>query len=324
MSRLPTVLLALSLLSGIGWFMVPFEAPAYAATIDAYLSEHIAGLLFEWFGDWNGDGFETDRPTFSYTTTLLGVASLALAAAIGYLTGSHLRRSEFRTREDDLKRQLFEAKGRLPQLETSVRNRELAVTRLKMEIDEWQARVEGLNRAVHDRDQTLRDRDRSISKLTSEVAVLKAVTIGGDAQQATFGAVIIPEAADGDPFDVETLRRRLTEVETDLDGHQKRLSSADRERQRQDRWLEVLNDQLARARAENQRLLAGSAELDEARRRIQALEAEIAKLRGELADRDRRLAQSRFECANARTTVAYLQAELARRGDEPGARVTTH
>jgi hypothetical protein len=50
----------------------------------------------------------------------------------------------------------------------------------------------------------------------------------------------------------------------------------------------------------------------------------VANLKAELADRDRRLAASRFECANARTTVAYLQAELARRGEDPRARATTH
>ena len=120
------------------------------------------------------------------------------------------------------------------------------------------------------------------------------------------------------------MKRRLAELEAELEVHQRRLQSADRERQRQDRWLEVLNDQLARARQENDRLQSGSGDLDVARSRIHALEAEVAKLRADLAERDRRLAASRFECATARTTVAYLQAELARRGDDPGARVTTH
>jgi chromosome segregation ATPase len=120
------------------------------------------------------------------------------------------------------------------------------------------------------------------------------------------------------------MKQRLAEVEAELADLQRRLESATRERHRQDRWLEVLNDQLARAREENDRLQSGSSDAEAARRRIAVLEAELAKLRADLADRDRRLAASRFECANARTTVAYLQAELARRGDDPRARFTTH
>jgi len=324
MTRLSTVLVALSLLTGVGWFIVPFETPAYAAVVDAYLSEHIAALLFEWFGDWSGDGFETDRLPFSYTTTLLGIVSIVLAAAIGFFTGSQLHRSEHRKRVEDLTRQLFDAKGRLPQLETSLRNRELAVTRLKMEIDEWQARVDGLNKAIQDRDQTLRDRDRSISKLSSDVAVLKAMTASGEDALAG-GAVLFGENGIGSRTDdVDALQRRLADLEAQLAEHQRRLDAAGRERQRQDRWLEVLNDQLARAREENDRLQSGSGDLESQRRRIGELDAEVAHLKAELADRDRRLAASRFECANARTTVAYLQAELARRGDDTRAGATTH
>jgi predicted nucleic acid-binding Zn-ribbon protein len=323
MSRLPAVLLALSLLTGIGWLMAPFEPPAYAATVDAYLSERIAAILFDWFGDWNGDGFATDAPTFSYTLTLLGVGSIVLSAAIGFATGSWLRRHEYRTREDELKRQLFEAKGRVPQLETSVRNRELAVTRLKMEVDEWQARVEGLNRAIQERDQNLRDRDRAISKLSSEVTVLRASAVGGESE-VDGGRVVFAQDAPADSESVAVLKERLEALEGELDGHQRRLASAERERERQDRWLDVMNDQLARARQENERLAAGGSDLDAAQRRIAELQEEVGRLRTELADRDRRLAASRFECANARTTVAYLQAELSRRGAEPDARATTH
>ena len=302
--------------------MAPFESPAYAATVDAWISEHIAGLLYKWFGAWRGDGFDTDRPSYSYTLALLGFASIAAAATIGFITGSTLRKSEFGTREDDLKRQLLETKGRIPQLETSVRNRELAVTRLKMEIDEWQARVEGMNRAIHDREQTLRDRDRSISKLTSEIAVLKAMTLGNDAQGDARG--FAGESAHDAVIEGAELKPRLTELETELESHQRRLSSAERERERQGRWLDVLNDQLSRARQENDRLLAGTGEIEQARKRIAELEAEVAGLRHELAERDRRLAASRFECANARTTVAYLQAELARRGDDPALKSLPH
>ena len=323
MSRLPTIFIALSLLSALGWLLAPFEVPTYAATVDAWLSEHIASLLFKWFGAWRGDGFETDRPSFSYTLALLGFASIAGAATIGYVTGSSLRRNEFRAREEELRRQLLETKGRVPQLETTVRNRELAVTRLKMEIDEWQARVEGMNRAIHDREQTLRDRDRNISKLTSEVAVLKAMALGNDGA-VDAARVLASDKVEGVEAEGAELKPRLSVLETELETHQRRLSAAERERERQGRWLEVLNDQLARARQENDRLLAGTSEIEQARRRITELEAEVAGLRQELAERDRRLAASRFECANARTTVAYLQAELARRGDDPARKSLPH
>ena len=44
--------------------------------------------------------------------------------------------------------------------------------------------------------------------------------------------------------------------------------------------------------------------------RIVELEAELKRLGDELADRERRFAASRFECATARTTITHLQTQL--------------
>jgi len=44
--------------------------------------------------------------------------------------------------------------------------------------------------------------------------------------------------------------------------------------------------------------------------RIVELETEVKRLGEEIADRERRLATSRFECATARTTIAHLQSQI--------------
>jgi chromosome segregation ATPase len=317
MSRMPTVILALMLLFAVGWVSVPAQPSAYSAVVDAWLSERIAGALFDWFGDWNGDGFETEQPSFSYTEVLLRVAGLLAAAAIGLFAGARLKRLAYRRHEDEFKRQIYEAKARLPQLETSLRNRELAVTRLKMEVDEWEQKLDVVNRQLGDRDQQIRDRDRSITRLTSEIAMLRTFARNADENGSADSRMVILEehsrALSDQAVDDEVMRTRLAELEGALADATQRLAAVERERDRQGKWLDVLNDQLAHARDANHKLSAGADHLDATRARIVELEREVARLKEELAERDRRLAASRFECANARTTLAHLKAELERR-----------
>ncbi len=317
MPRIPTVTFALSLLVGLGWFAVTFEPVIYAAAIDAWMSERIAGALFDWFGDWNGDGFETEQPAFAYTDTIVRLGSILLAAAIGLFTGAALKGAKHRREAEELKRQIYDAKARLPQLETSLRNRELAVTRLKVEVDEWEQKIDTLGRSVAERDQHIRDRDRSISRLTSEIAMLRSLARSAEeGDQRDERLVILEEhsrALSDQSVDDQVVRARIADLEDALAEARRRLESVERERDRQGKWLDVINDQLARARDANDKLAAGAGDLDSTRARISELEAEIARLKEAVADRDRRLAASRFECANARTTLAHLKAELERR-----------
>ena len=317
MARMPTIVFALLLLCVLGWYSIPSEPPLFAAAIDAFLSEWIAGTLFEWFGDWNGDGFETDRPAFAYTETLLRIGSLTAAAGIGYALASMLKAARARRDEEDFKRQIYEAKSRVPQLETSLRNRELAVTRLKMELDEWQQKLDGLARQLAERDQQLRDRDRSITRLGAEVAMLRSLARNNESAEGGDHRMVVLEehsrALAEQAVTDEVARSKIAELESALADAQRRVALMDRERDRQDRWLDILNDQLSRARETNEKLAASTGDIGVARSRISELEREVVRLKEELADRDRRLAASRFECANARTTVAHLRAEIERR-----------
>ncbi len=300
----------------LGWLSLTAEPGAYAAAMDAWLSERIAGALFDWFGDWNGDGFETDRPAFAYTETLIRLAAILAAAAIGVYAGAAWKGGLYRRHQDDFKRQIYEAKARLPQLETSLRNRELAVTRLKMEVIEWEQKVDALTKLHSERDQQIRDRDRSINRLTSEIAMLRSLARGKDSTEHDERLVILDEhsrALADQAVDDEIVRARIAELEENLAEARKRLAAVERERDRQGKWLDVLNDQLAHAREANGRLSEGAERLDATRLRIAELETEVARLKEALADRDRRLAASRFECANARTTLAHLKAEIERR-----------
>lgn len=317
MARMPTIVFALLLLCMLGWYSIPSEPPLFAAAIDAFVSEWIAGTLFEWFGDWNGDGFETDRPAFAYTETLMRIGGLLVAASIGYATASLLKTARYRREEEEFKRQIYEAKSRVPQLETSLRNRELAVTRLKMELDEWQQKLEGLSRQLAERDQQLRDRDRGITRLGAEVAMLRSVARSANEDHSAGHPLVLLEehsrAFAEQAVADQLTRTKIAELTAALDDAQRKIAQMERERDRQDRWLDILNDQLSRARETNERLASASGDIGAARVRIAELEREIVRLKEELADRDRRLATSRFECANARTTVAHLRAEIERR-----------
>src|SRR5207344_2279142 len=85
-------------------------------------------------------------------------------------------------------------------------------------------RIRTLEGDVAERDARITDRDARINELEARIA---------------------------------ELMRRILQLESTLDDTNKRSADYDRERQRQDKWLDVLNDQLARSRETNDRLTAG-------------------------------------------------------------------
>jgi len=327
MSRMPTLLLGTVLLSAVAWMAVSIgEIPRADVTNTA-----IAQLLGSASADVN------------YVAAMFKVVCLLLAAGVGVGIGWSLRTVAALGRENELQRRLNDTKGRIPRLESGMRNKEMHVARVEQQMQNLEGMLPPLQKTIEERDLALRDRDRMLSLLKGELAVLKGTPMVGDG--GASGMAMLDLDADGytlpqsdarnaaleerlGELEVKVREReariaelmhqqgnhetRIPELESALDGQRKRSEDYDRERQRQDKWLDVLNDQLARARETNDRLsveLQGRVALQH---RIVELEAQVKRLGDEIADRERRLAASRFECATARTTITHLQAQLGK------------
>ena len=342
MSRVPTILIGMLLLTGVAWMAVTVDQIPLALIINA----GFADLLGE------------KGSTTNYADTLFVVLCVLAAAAVGLGTGWSLRGVTARAYEADLQRHLNETKGKIPRLESGMRNKEMQAARAEQQAKEVENQLPPLRRTIEERDMTLRDRDRTISLLKSEVALLKGTPLASEEPSSAMATLDLAddtftstsrrvelrddsarEALEERVRELETKVRereariaelmyetgnhakQIPQLESALDGQRKKNEDHDRERQRQDKWLDVLNDQLARARETNDRLSGEVRDKASLQQRIVELEAEVKRLGDEIADRERRLATSRFECATARTTIAHLQAQIeGQRGTAAGSK----
>ena len=341
MSRVPTILIGTLLFAGVAWMAVTVDQVPLALLINA----GIADLLGK------------SGSTTNYADTIFIVLCLLLAVGIGIGVGRSLRGLTARAHEAELQRHLNETKGRIPKLESGMRNKDMHVARVEQQMKDIESQLPPLRKTIEERDIALRDRDRTVSLLKSEVALLKGIPLASEAASSAMATLDL----DDDTFTTssrrveprndavrEALEERVQELETKvrereariaelmyetgnhakqipqlesaLDGQRKKNEDYDRERQRQDKWLDVLNDQLARARETNDRLAGELRDKASLQQRIVELEAEVKRLGDEIADRERRLATSRFECATARTTIAHLQAQIEGQKGTAGAK----
>ena len=259
---------------------------------------------------------------------------LGIAAIIGFVTGWVMRGTGAHSDRTMLQRQLVDIKSRIPHLETTVRNREQQLARLKDEMDVTAAKLGPLSIALQERDRWVGDRDRTISLLRSELALLKQSALpdadddGDDAKDEALRelkdalvdrdrkiadftrrlseAVSRPIVTGISP----EIERRLKDANETVQVRERRIAELDRERERQDKWLAVLTEQLETSRDTNRRLNEEAREARVGRERIRDLEGQVAKLCSELSDRDRRLAASRFELSTARAMMADLETRL--------------
>lgn len=334
MSRTPTILFGSLLLSAVAWTAVSVDQIPLALVVNTSIAE----LLGQ------------QGSTANYAGGIFTVLCLVVAAAIGVGIGWSLRRVTAHAREADLQRRLNDTKGRIPRLESGMRNKEMQVARIEQQMKNIESLIPPLHKTIEERDIALRERDRTVSMLRGELAVLKGAPLASDAAPGAMATLDL----DDDMFTVsrsasaaispqaeamtQVLEERVRELETKVRereariaelmyeqgnhakkipqletalGHQrKRNEDFDRERQRQDKWLDVLNDQLARARETNDKLSGELKDQAALQRRITELEAEVKRLGEQIADRERRLAASRFECATARTKLTHLQSQL--------------
>ena len=342
MSRVPTLLLGTVLLSGVAWLAVTVDEIPLALIINA----GVADLLGE------------KGSTTNYADTLFILSCVLVAAGIGFGVGGSLRAVTARAHEAELQRHLNETKGKIPRLESGMRNKELHVARVEQQMKDIESQLPPLRKTIEERDMALRDRDRTVSLLKSEVALLKGTPLASEAASSAMATLDLDDetfttssqrieprndaardALEERVRELETKVRereariaelmyetgnhakQIPQLESALDGQRKKNEDYDRERQRQDKWLDVLNDQLARARETNDRLSGEVRDKAALQQRIVELEAEVKRLGEEIADRERRLATSRFECATARTTIAHLQSQIeAQKGATAGSK----
>jgi chromosome segregation ATPase len=344
MSRAPTILFGSLLLSGVAWTAVSVEEIPLALVINT----GIAGLLGQ------------SGSTTNYADGIFTVLCLLVAAAVGVGIGWSLRSVTAHAREADLQRRLNDTKGRIPRLESGMRNKEMQVARIEQQMKNVESLIAPLHKTIEERDIALRERDRTVSMLRGELAVLKGTPLAAEASPGAMATLdleddtftvsrssisispqteAMTQVLEGRVRELETKVRereariaelmyeqgnhakKIPQLETALGDQRKRNEDFDRERQRQDKWLDVLNDQLARARETNDKLSGELKDQATLQRRIAELEAEVKRLGEEIADRERRLAASRFECATARTTIAHLQSQLdAKKSASAGAK----
>jgi chromosome segregation ATPase len=324
-SRMPILIVGVLLLAVVAWSAVSVTEVPAALEINGAVARMLGHKVAQ----------------ANYADAIFTVLCLVLAAVVGGATGWSLRGTTARLREMDLTRRLNDTKSRLPRLESGMRNKEMHVARVEQQMKDIEGLLPPLHKTIEEKDVALRDRDRSISLLKSELALLKGMPLASDAPPAAAMATL---DLDDDPLaphpSNETARRleervaelqstvreresRIAELirqqssqsdrsvlQSELDGQRKRNEDFDRDRQRQEKWLDVLNDQLARSRETNDRLTAQLTDQTRLQQRIFELETEVRRLGDEIADRERRLAASRFECATARTTITHLQAQL--------------
>jgi len=324
-TRAPILVVGATLLAILAWTAVTVtEVPAALAingAIAEMLGRSVAGA--------------------NYADAIFTVLCLALAAMIGGGIGWSLRGSSSRAREADLTRRLNDTKSRLPRLESGMRNREMQVVRVEQQMKDLESLLPPLHKTIEEKDIALRDRDRSISLLKSELAMLKGLPLAADAPSSAMATLELDDDPLAAPLPNETIRKleervaelqstirereariaelihrqgnhadRIPALQSELEGQRKRNEDFDRDRQRQEKWLDVLNDQLARSRETNDRLTAQLTDQTRLQQRVFELEGEVRRLSDEIADRERRLAASRFECATARTTITHLRAQL--------------
>ncbi len=112
------------------------------------------------------------------TFSLLTVAFIATVAGLCFAFGWTARRITSTKAEVELKRTVYEAKGAIPQLESSVRNREQRINTLQAEAQTLRDRLTQVESASAAKDTEIVKRDREIRLARSELQIVKDGSVG--------------------------------------------------------------------------------------------------------------------------------------------------
>lgn len=205
------------------------------------------------------------------------IAMCAAIAFICFFAGWFINGSGSQRRENDLKRDIIEAKRSIPQLESSVRNRETHIAQLQGEVRELSERTGELHRNLEATGMDLRRATREARNVTSELEIVKGTRVD-------TGNVIMDGFDDDEPDTTEDgkLAAQLKKTQTLYEKLKQGLL-------RRDERIEELEEQIS---ARSDLPEAVSTELkseidtaaDELREQIAAHEGTIEKLRNELGE----------------------------------------
>jgi chromosome segregation ATPase len=129
----------------------------------------------------------------------------AALAATCFMFGWVARRVLSNRREADLQRNVYEAKGALPQLESTLRNREARINTLQTEAQALRERLTVAEAAQSQKDAEIVKRDREIRLVRSELQIVKDGTV--EAEATPFDEIESEEAASGDPQHTAAMKR---------------------------------------------------------------------------------------------------------------------
>ena len=114
------------------------------------------------------------------TLSFITIALLATTAGICFSLGWTARRVSTSGREVELKRNVYEAKGAIPQLESTLRNRDQRIATLQGELQSMRERLTQAESTASQKELEIVKRDRDIRLARSELQIVKDGTVGMD------------------------------------------------------------------------------------------------------------------------------------------------
>ncbi len=114
------------------------------------------------------------------TLSFITIALLATTAGVCFSLGWTARRVSTSGRDVELKRNVYEAKGAIPQLESTLRNRDQRIATLQGELQSMRDRLTQAETTASQKELEIVKRDREIRLARSELQIVKDGTIGMD------------------------------------------------------------------------------------------------------------------------------------------------
>ncbi len=133
------------------------------------------------------------------TFSIITIALLATTAGVCFSLGWTARRVSTSGREVELKRNVYEAKGAIPQLESTLRNRDQRIAMLTTETQSLRDRLTQVESAASQKDAEIVKRDREIRLARSELQIVKDGSIGGMDPDVVEGTEFDTPPSGGDP-----------------------------------------------------------------------------------------------------------------------------
>lgn len=211
------------------------------------------------------------------TLSFVTIALLATTAGVCFSLGWTARRVSTSGRDVELKRNVYEAKGAIPQLESTLRNREQRIATLQGELQSIRDRLTQAESLAAQKEQEIVKRDRDIRLARSELQIVKDGTIGLENPDLIDGAdVDVTPAAGTDPkvaIEMKRLEARYESLKKGLIQREDRISALEAQLQGgSKRSTEILEQEIADLQA--------AAEL--AKATLAAREATVAELQTRL------------------------------------------